>query len=300
MVWAGQSVLDAARVAVPPRLAESLARAAERIGWDASVDGDWSPTVARVRHRLDIEPGFAVISGLRIPDADLVCRSRRQAWLFGCMVGETMPQDVHGTVIYDVIDKGGAIVNGARFSVTNQATGFHTDNSYEVDVPRYIALYCVQRACAGGASELVSGRMIVRRLEQSAPDLASRLHQPFPFHRRGGVVAGELEFSTFPVICEKRDGTLIRYLRYYIDCGYEKAGYVMDELSRNALDAFDAVANEDGTRVALTLSPGEMLLINNRSILHGRTEYVDSVQERRRLVRVWLTDARSPVKLRMS
>ena len=62
-----------------------------------------------------------------------------------------------GTLLYDVRDEGRDVRYGARFSVTNAETGFHTDNSFGEAVVDWVGLLCLNPAKSGGANQVVSG-----------------------------------------------------------------------------------------------------------------------------------------------
>jgi hypothetical protein len=48
--------------------------------------------------------------------------------LIGHLLGRPVEQNVQGTVLYDVRDTGQDVRYGARFSVTNAESSFHTDS----------------------------------------------------------------------------------------------------------------------------------------------------------------------------
>jgi hypothetical protein len=111
--------------------------------------------------------------------------------------------------------------------------------------------------------------------------------------RRGGVRPGEEPTARFPVLGDHSGGLLIRYLRYWIEVGHEKAGQPLTAEQVDALDALDRVAGDPALRAEFLLRPGEMFFINNRWILHNRTgfEDFDEPQRRRHYVRLWLQRA---------
>src|SRR5918911_340137 len=78
-------------------------------------------------------------------------------WLVGQLLGRPFVQNVQGTLLYDVRDTGQDVRYGARFSVTNAESSFHTDNSFGDTVLDYVGLLCLNAARSGGLSQLVSG-----------------------------------------------------------------------------------------------------------------------------------------------
>jgi hypothetical protein len=67
-------------------------------------------------------------------------------WLIGQGLGRPMEQNVQGSLLYDVRDTGQDVASGARFSVTNAESTFHTDNSFGAALADYVGLLCLQTA----------------------------------------------------------------------------------------------------------------------------------------------------------
>ena len=58
-----------------------------------------------------------------------------------------------------------------------------------------------------------------------------------------------------------------------------------------ALDLFDALANDPDLHIQMRLKPGDMQFVYNHSQLHDRTAFVDwdTLNRRRHLLRLWLS-----------
>jgi alpha-ketoglutarate-dependent taurine dioxygenase len=239
--------------------------------------------------------GFAVIAAPP-PDPSSPEESVALYWLAGQMLGEPMAQNVEGVLLYDVRDTGREVAQGARFSVTNYESSFHTDNSFGGDVLDYVGLLCLNPARSGGLSQVVSGCAAYDCLRRESPDVLDVLSRPFHFDRRGGVRGGEAPTARFPVLARTGRGPLFRYLRYWIEAGHEKAGEPLTREQVRALDVLDGVLARPELRAEFALKPGDMFFVNNRWILHNRTAFEDHPEaaRRRHLVRLWLR-ARQPV-----
>ena len=247
------------------------------------------PLIHDVLAALEQGRGYAVIDGL---PAERYTFDESQAlyWLVGQLLAEPFTQNVEGTLLYDVRDTGRDVAEGARFSVTNYESSFHTDNSFGSDVLDYVGLLCWQTAKSGGMSQVVSGFAVCRALEEEFPQALAVLQQPFHVDRRGGLRPGETATAYFPIIERQRGDLLLRYLRYWIEDGHQKIGQPLSAGQKQALDQFDAVANRRELRVEFMLQPGQMFFINNRWILHNRTAFEDhaELERRRHYVRLWL------------
>jgi alpha-ketoglutarate-dependent taurine dioxygenase len=211
-------------------------------------------------------------------------------WLVGQSLGRPFAQNVQGALLYDVRDAGQDVRYGARFSVTSAESTFHTDNSFGDDVLDYVGLLCLNPAKSGGRSQIVSGHTIWSELQARNPDVTEILRQPFHFDRRGGLRPGDAPTARFPVFTEDRPELLIRYLRYWIEVGHEKAGQPLTAAQVEALNRLDQVSGQPRFRVEFALRPGEMLFVNNRWILHTRTAFEDFTEPelKRHYVRLWL------------
>ena len=211
-------------------------------------------------------------------------------WLVGQLLGQPFEQNVEGTVLYDVKDTGQDVQYGARFSVTNAESTFHTDNSFGETVLDYVGLLCLNSAKSGGESQIVSGYAVRDQLRAAEPDTLRVLGKPFHVDRRGGVRPGEEPTARFPILGGNDRELVIRYLRYWIEVGHDKAGQPLTAEQVRAMDALDRVAAEKPMRVQFMMQPGQMQFINNRWILHNRTGFEDHVEpaKKRHYVRLWL------------
>ncbi len=242
-----------------------------------------------VRRELEEGRGFVVLEGVPLERC-----SARQAtaayWLIGQGLGVPLEQNVQGTLLYDVRDTGQELAQGARFSVTSYESSFHTDNSFGETVLDIVGLFCLQTARSGGRSQIVSAYSACRLLGREHPEALAVLGRPVHFDRRGGVRTGQAPTIQFPIVEETERGLLLRYLRYWIEAGHQKADVPLTEDQVSALDLLDEVLRRSELRVEFDLQRGQMLFLNNRWLLHNRTAFEDhqEPQRRRHLVRLWL------------
>jgi alpha-ketoglutarate-dependent taurine dioxygenase len=257
----------------------------------ASVRGH----VAAAKEELEQGRGFVILD--RLPIGDL---SEREAtaiyWLLGQLLGEPVAQNVHGTLLYDVRDSGQLVAQGARFSVTNYESSFHTDNSFGETVVDYVGLLCLKTAKSGGISQVVSGLTVLEVLRRECPEALETLCRPFHIDRRGGIREGEAPTVRRPAIDLTGGEPLFRYLRHWIEAGHDKLGEPLTNTQRDALDRLDDVLSRPTLRAEFSLEPGQIYFINNRWILHNRTAFEDhpDSDRRRHLVRLWLEGAHTP------
>jgi alpha-ketoglutarate-dependent taurine dioxygenase len=238
---------------------------------------------------LETGRGFAIIEGL---SGQGYSAAEQQViyWLVGQLLGRPFAQNVQGTLLYDVRDTGQDVRYGARFSVTNADTGFHTDNSFGEEVLDYAGLLCLHTARSGGRNQLVSVYALHNALLAKHPEQLETLYQPFHVDRRGGLRPGDSPTIQFPILHWDGRELLCRYLRYWIEAGHEKAGQPLTMAQKQALEVLDRVLGDPSFQVELDLRPGDIFFINNRWLLHSRSAFEDypEIERRRHYVRLWL------------
>ena len=259
-------------------------------GLDASSEllEAWQSVFAPALEALDKGRGFVLFN--RVPvEAWSEDEIRRIYWRVGQSLGIPVEQNIEGTLLYDVRDTGQSVGEGARFSVTNAESSFHTDAAFADKPPEYVGLLNLHSAVSGGESQLVSAYALHDVLRDEASDVLEVLYRDFSFDRRGQFLPSQPKLMVAPVF--RWDGRELdtRYLDYYITEGH-KQGDPLTESQANALEkVLEAVSRPD-MRVEFSLEPGQMLFTNNHWILHNRTAFEDheDPERRRHYVRLWL------------
>lgn len=149
--------------------------------------------------------------------------------------------------------------------------------------PRLLALLCVRPAPEGGESLLVSGPALHDRLAAERPEALSELHQDFRFGRGEGFDRVRPVFHL--------DGPTLRvhYNRYWIARGQEETGTPFSPARHGALQALETLLQDPTMVVTLPLRRGDLLLVDNSTVLHGRTPFRNGAAPggRRCYARVW-------------
>jgi alpha-ketoglutarate-dependent taurine dioxygenase len=208
------------------------------------------------------------------------------------------PLDNYGH-LYDVRDEGGSYLDKPiPVSQTRYTTSFHTDSARRETLPIFVGLMCLQDA-AGGDNQVASAALVYERMCREAPELVEYLYRDYV---RDIVTPGTepthsaLLANRFPVF-QKRDGEAaitLRYMRYWIEKGAERAGVALERGSIEAMDWLDAAFADETVHFRLHLEPGELLFVDNRDIAHNRTPYEDLPGKRRHMVRLWLAAPLTP------
>ncbi len=162
----------------------------------------------------------------------------------------------------------------------------HTD-SYEL-----IGLMCIRRAARGGQSALVSSLAIHDEIARRRPDLLPALYEGFP------MAIPEARTSTRPItdtpipVFSYVDGQVsCMFAASFMRAAAEQLGTPLRPQLDEGLRLFQEIAERDDLALRFMLEPGEILLWNNFTNLHSRTEFENGpdAAHKRLLLRLWLT-----------
>ena len=285
--------LDAAVGKIESRGLEILDIA--RVDFDLPVLGK---TLAKMRQDLLKGRGFAVLRGVPVFHYD-----RRAAaiaiWGLGHHLGDdAVSQNGKGHVLGHVKDIG-------HDYAAPMSRGYQTSARlpYHTDYTDLAALLCLKSAKSGGLSSIVSSGAIFNELCETRPDLAEALTQKFYRTRWGEVGSDKPPYISVPVFnlhdgdAESAPGVATTYVRSAI----RKAQLLpqtprLSELQIEAMDAFDALAEDPAFHIDMDFQPGDLQVVNNHWTLHSRTSYEDhdDAKEKRHLMRLWLACSDGP------
>jgi hypothetical protein len=205
----------------------------------------------------------------------------------GQHLGFARPQNARGHVLGHVIDMGlRADDPNVRIYQTHARQTFHTDSS---DI---VGLVCLQQARSGGDSALVSSNTIYNEMRRDYPELLAALFDPLATDRRGEVAAGQKPFFEIPVFTWHAGLMSTIYQRQYIDSAQRFDDAMrLTPLHVEALDCFDALANDARLNFLMRLEAGDMQFVHNHTLLHDRTAFEDWAEPKRKrhLLRLWLS-----------
>jgi len=215
---------------------------------------------------------------------------RQAATIFcgiGAHLGSARSQNAAGHVLGHVRDTGAKADDpNTRIYQTSARQTFHTDSA---DV---VGLLCLKDAMEGGDSLLVSAETIYNAMRATRPDLLALLFDPIATDRRGEVPEGAAPFMTIPPLNWHAGYLTVFYQRQYIDSAqrFDSAMRLTPD-HIEALDMFDALADDPDLHIAMRLEPGDMQFVYNHAQLHDRTGFRDwpDRADRRHLLRLWLS-----------
>jgi hypothetical protein len=248
----------------------------------------FSVELNKMREEIEHGRGFFLMRGFpieRYSDAE----AEVIFWGLSQHLGIPLSQNAEGHLLGHVRNLGMDInkTNVRAYQTTSELI-FHNDQS---DV---IFLMCLKQAKSGGLSRLVSVTAIQNEIQRRRPDLLEELYKPFYIDRRGEQgreEEGDLPYYALPVLSFYKGLVTARYIRGYIDSAQRFPDVPrLTAKQIEALDLFDAIANEEGMAISFQMEPGDCQLVNNYCVLHARTNFEDyqDLEKRRHLLRMWL------------
>jgi Taurine catabolism dioxygenase TauD, TfdA family len=247
---------------------------------------------------MELEDGRGAVRLRGLPVQRYTEEELRQIfWGIGQYLGLPLFQNRSGEIMGEVRDETrderpsyvatepGKVVSSRARARSTGALRFHTDRC---DV---IALFCVRNGIAGGVSKLASIPMIHNEMLRRRPDLLEELFQDY-WRARPADEDGTHEQKAFalPVFGLRADRITSQYSRTYVEQAQEFAR--VPRLTKKQNEALDLLA-EIAEEICLysAFEPGDIQLLNNHVVYHGRTAYEDDVAagQSRLLLRLWLS-----------
>jgi hypothetical protein len=162
--------------------------------------------------------------------------------------------------------------------------------SLHVDLAQIVGLMCVRQAKSGGKSQYAAGLAIHNEIRATRPDLLPILYRGFPYHRRGEEAAHQPCITPYDIpVFSQRDGKVSVFMvREILNAAFRelKRPFTAEEI--DAIDTFRATARK--LQFETRLEPGEASFLNNYTVMHARSEFVDwdEPEHKRLMLRLWL------------
>jgi gamma-butyrobetaine dioxygenase len=147
----------------------------------------------------------------------------------------------------------------------------HTDNPYRVPVPGVQLLHCLANETSGGLSTLVDGFAVAKTLRDRDPD-AFRVLSNTPVRFRYSDPVTELTASAPPIELDVCGGVKAIHFSPRLDFVPLLPPEELTEYYR-ARRAFDHLLRAPQFEIRFLLDRGNMVMIDNCRLLHGRTGF---------------------------
>jgi hypothetical protein len=256
------------------------------IGRDEFPLPTFGATVLEMRNELLRGRGFVLIRGLPVEHL-----GREMAgiayWGIGAHLGHARPQNAHGHLLGHVRDIGYDSLKNPEHRIyqTTQRQYYHTDTA---DI---VGLLCLQQAKSGGASSIISSVSIYNEMLRADPDLTAVMFHPFYIDHRGEVPPDSPPYYPVPTF-NYVDGRLSSlYVRQYIESAQRFPDVPrLSDKQIAALDLMDAVMYDGDLALEMHFRPGDIQILHNPQIFHGRLPFEDwpEPERKRHLLRLWL------------
>ena len=229
--------------------------------------------------------GFVVLRGIpvaRYSDDDVGLLF----WGMGRYLGGPLYQNPQGDLLGHVYDHGRTYGNiDVRGYETNAYLPYHTDAG------DMVGLLCLRRSLEGGLSSIVSSTTVHNEILAQHPEYLGLLYNGYYYIRREAALT-ERGVSERPIpVFGYRDGVVsCRYIRNQINAGAVKREVPLTTFEKAALDYLDEQTRRPDLRLDMDLQAGDIQFINNYTILHSRTGFVDGPEphQKRHMLRLWL------------
>jgi TfdA family taurine catabolism dioxygenase TauD len=260
----------------------------------------FSQDLSSVLEQLENGRGFVLLRGFRV-DRYTAEELKNLYWGIGAHLGSARYQNAKGELIGlvrdeyrlygDVQEVPADLTLGRSSRSKARSSGplrFHTDRC---DV---VTLLCVRQARAGGLSRIVSAVSVANAIRTRRPDLHALLCQDYWRSRQGEEAGGERQVYALPLFATHQGKFTTQYSRTFVEAAQKLPGVPrLTAAQTEALDLHAAVCEE--LAFTMELRPGDLQLLNNHVIYHGRTPYEDEngTDRDRLLLRLWLAPSNS-------
>ena len=164
-----------------------------------------------------------------------------------------------------------SIPNPNDLAYTSLPLAPHTDNPYRNPVPCIQILHCIENEVSGGLSTLVDGFTVTEQLKKDFSDyykILTEIKVRFQFIDQNVVLEDWAEMIQLDELGDFKQVRFSPRLDFVPLMDKEKL-----ELYYAARKKISELYNSDNYRIEFKLKPGDLLMMDNYRLLHGRTTY---------------------------
>jgi hypothetical protein len=172
-----------------------------------------------------------------------------------------------------------------RYHQTNKGGSIHTDGPQHLNTPKFLLMASISNNNKGGETIIVNGKKIFNYINRKKPKISKTLQENFFFERRG------FNFKNNNIlkkpIFENNKVFSMRYLKEYIVTAYKILNKNMTKEQISAINFLDKLLYSKKFQTRFKLNEGEIIIINNKVLAHGRTSFTINESKPRKILRVW-------------
>jgi gamma-butyrobetaine dioxygenase len=164
-----------------------------------------------------------------------------------------------------------SIPNPNDLAYTSLPLAPHTDNPYRNPVPCIQILHCIENEVSGGLSTLVDGFTVTEQLKKDFPNyykILTEIKVRFQFIDQNVVLEDWAEMIQLDELGDFKQVRFSPRLDFVPLMDKEKL-----ELYYAARKKISELYNSNNYRIEFKLMPGDLLMMDNYRLLHGRTTY---------------------------
>lgn len=192
--------------------------------------------------------------------------------------GTLLKQNLKNEKIVKIEDQGKDWSSEVRGYKTNDYLNLHSDGG------KLSALFCIKNSYKGGESVYVDSRKIFYSIKDIK--LKKKLFKGFKYHTRNeSKDKSKITKKKFPIFFFKKKKIHCMYNRKPIE---EALKYENKHNQIKYLNKFEKYCLNKKYLNKFKLQPGDIWIVNNFIILHGRKKFFDSKKNKRLLLRAWL------------
>jgi gamma-butyrobetaine dioxygenase len=167
------------------------------------------------------------------------------------------------------------VINPTNLAYTGLGLGAHTDNPYREPTPTLQLLHCLASSADGGENTLVDAFRVAQDLSPDDFELLART----PIRFRYADADTELEAETPVISLDARGEVQAVHYNTRSAQAFRLPEHVVGRYYE-AYQHFGRMLEEPAYRIQFKLGAGDLFIVDNLRVLHGRTEYAATGGER--------------------
>ena len=230
-----------------------------------------------IKQRLFRAPRFVIVEGLRLLQYEPCLRDLLFV-LLASGIGTPSATDSSGTIIWNVTPAPNPAA-GYHATITEHslAASLHTDSSYKSEPEDFVALLAVRPATVGGETHVLESSRLLSRLDKSRSGkdcLQVLSSEQYPFRVPDAFTRNRSRLDPEWIVASiLSDGERLRFRYDTIVDGLSCWTAVSPEALWALNYFYEALTLSE--RYVFKLRAGDILFLNNRSVLHGRSAFSD-------------------------
>ena len=173
-----------------------------------------------------------------------------------------------------------------RYHESNAGGSIHSDGPQLNIPPKYLLMVCIKNAKKGGESIVTNTKEIYNFIKKNKPEHLKNLKKNYFFERRGFKKSKPYVLSK-PIFTSEKNFKF-RYLKEYILSGYAIKKASLSTKKRMSLEYLDTLLSNKKFQKKYKLNGGDLIILNNHVMAHGRSAFDLDKNCPRSLLRLWV------------